>query len=106
MRAWGPYGHHRLMTDPRNATIALRPATSADDRVLDELAQLDSARPLARPALLAVVDDAPVAAISIADGRVVADPFVPSESVVELLRARAGRGATARRGRRLHLRAA
>jgi hypothetical protein len=71
-----------------SSIIAFRSATSDDDRVLSDLAQLDSARPLARPAVLAVVDGEPVAAVSLADGQVVADPFTRTEDVVTLLRAR------------------
>jgi hypothetical protein len=75
------------MSDLRS--VSLRTATEADERVLHELSELDSARTIARPAFLAVVDDEPVAAISLADGRVVADPFERTEHVVELLRMRA-----------------
>jgi hypothetical protein len=71
-----------------NSVIAFRPATSDDDRVLRELSQLDSAREISSPAVLAVVDGAPVAAVSLSDGRVVADPFTRTEDVVALLRAR------------------
>jgi hypothetical protein len=70
-----------------SSIIAFRPATEDDDRVLDELSQLDSKRPLARPAVLAVVDGEPVAAVSLDDGQVVADPFTRTEDVVSLLRA-------------------
>jgi hypothetical protein len=50
---------------------------------------LDSARALRGAALLACVDGAPRAALSLADGRVVADPFHPSDDLVALLRVRA-----------------
>ena len=63
------------MTDFRIPTVALRTATDDDAPVLRDLSGLDSAPDLERPAVLAVVDDEPVAAISLADGRVVADPF-------------------------------
>ena len=72
------------MTDLR--TVSLRAATEDDERVLRELSELDSARSITRPAVLAVVDDEPVAAISLDDGRVVADPFEPTAKVVDLLR--------------------
>jgi hypothetical protein len=71
-----------------NSIVAFRSATSDDSRVLRDLAQLDSARPLTGPAVLAVVDGEPVAAVSLADGQVVADPFTRTEDVVALLRAR------------------
>jgi hypothetical protein len=79
------------MTD--SSTITLRAAGEAEDAVLRELAALDSARPLRRPALLAVVDGRPVAARSLRDDRVVADPFVPTGDVVALLRAARPRAA-------------
>jgi hypothetical protein len=89
------------------STILLHQATAADDAALRELSQLDSARTLSRPALMAVVDDKLLAAISFQDGRVVADPFAETEAAVALLRVRASAMQTAprrRRGLRLALR--
>jgi hypothetical protein len=54
----------------------------------DRLAELDSQRPVTGPALVGEIDGRPAAAISLADGRVVADPFRPTADVVELLRLR------------------
>jgi hypothetical protein len=71
-----------------STVIAFRSATADDDRVLRELSELDSARPMQRPAVLAVVDGQPVAAVSLSDGRIVADPFTRTEDVVTMLRAR------------------
>ena len=71
-----------------SSVIAFRSATADDDRVLRDLSELDSARPVQRPAVLAIVDDAPVAAVSLSDGRIVADPFTRTEDVVAMLRAR------------------
>ena len=65
---------------------------------------LDSARPLAGPALVAEENGAIVAALCLSTGRAVADPFVPSLHLVELLRRHAARRhapAAAQRGRRL-----
>jgi hypothetical protein len=67
---------------------AIRPATAADARALARVAALDSQRPLAAPVLLAEEGGVAVAAISLADGRVVADPFRPSAAAVAGLRAR------------------
>lgn len=71
------------------------------------MAALDSARMPAEPVLLAEVEGTTVAAISLMDGHVVADPFEWTAEIVELLRLRAaqldGRGplpAAARRRRR------
>jgi hypothetical protein len=71
------------MTTP----ITIRQSSDADQRVLRELAELDSAPPIAGPALMAVWDDRPVAAISLDGRREIADPFVRTREVVELLRA-------------------
>ncbi len=82
-----PQGHDLPMFE-NTSTIALRPAAADEDHVLRRLSELDSARPLRRPAVLAVVDGEPVAAISLSDGQIVADPFTRTEDVVELLRTR------------------
>ena len=85
-----PQGDHVRMTNTNstNSIIAFRPATADDDRVLRDLSELDSAKPVERPAVLAVVDGQPVAAVSLSDGRIVADPFTRTEDVVRLLRNR------------------
>lgn len=74
-------------------------ATGSDDRIVAKLAALDSARTPDGPVVIALVDGRPVAAASLVDGRVVADPFQPTADVVELLQARvaASTGAAARR---------
>jgi hypothetical protein len=71
---------------PRLDGVLLRTARADDDADLIRLAALDSARPLAGPALVAEQDDAIVAALCLSTGRAVADPFVPSLHLVELLR--------------------
>jgi hypothetical protein len=71
-----------------SSTIALRTATERDAAILDELSALDSAPRLHAPAVVALVDGRPVAAASLRDASVVADPFVPTADVVELLQAR------------------
>jgi hypothetical protein len=71
------------------STIILQQATAAQDTALRELSELDSARTVSRPALMAVVDDQLIAAISLRDGRVVADPFAETAAAVALLRVRA-----------------
>jgi hypothetical protein len=55
----------------------------------DRLAALDSQRPLTGPALVGEIDGRPAAAISLEDGRVVADPFQHTGQLVALLRMRA-----------------
>ena len=68
------------------ATLTLRRARPEEDHVVRRLAALDSARPLRGEIYLAVAGDRPVAALSTLDGRIVADPFVPTGEVVGLLR--------------------
>jgi hypothetical protein len=68
--------------------VVIRPARDADIAPLHDLAELDSAAPLTGPALVAVVDGRPWAALALDDGRVIADPFRPTAGAVELLRLR------------------
>jgi hypothetical protein len=70
-------------------TLTIRRATSADAAALERLARLDSRRPTAAPHLVADAGGRLVAAVSLADGTAVADPFVPSAPAVDLLRERA-----------------
>jgi hypothetical protein len=68
------------------SSILLQQATADQDTALRELSQLDSARAIGRPALMAIVDGRLVAAASLRDGRIVADPFASTEQAVKLLR--------------------
>jgi hypothetical protein len=79
----------------------LRLAEAGDARVVARLADLDSAPELEGPVLLALLDGDAVAGMSLRDGRVVADPFVPASQAVALLRLRAEHLAGARVRRRL-----
>lgn len=56
---------------------------------LSDLAELDSASPLSGPSLIAVVEDEAWSAVSLADGRVIADPFRATAPAVALVRVRA-----------------
>jgi hypothetical protein len=69
--------------------MTVRLATSADRAALSRLADLEEAAQPAEPVLLGELMQRPVAALSLCDGRVVADPFVPTGELVELLRLRA-----------------
>jgi len=69
--------------------LTLRLATSADRPALAHLAELEQASRPPEPVLLGVVMQRPVAALSLSDGSVVADPFAPTAELVELLRLRA-----------------
>ncbi len=72
---------------PANSYV-IRQATEADTPTLRDLAELDSQRPFAGPALIAESDGIAVAAISLFDERVVADPFERTAVVTQLLRMR------------------
>ena len=69
--------------------VLIRMARDGDLPRLWDLAELDSARPLSGPALVALVDDEAWAAVSLEDSRVIADPFRPTASALALLRVRA-----------------
>jgi hypothetical protein len=56
--------------------ITIRQSTNSDSPELRRLAELDSARPLPGPA---------VAAVSLDGRRSIADPFLPTADVVEML---------------------
>jgi hypothetical protein len=71
-----------------DATVVIRVATPADRDDLRGLAALDSARPLAGTVLVAQSDGEIRAAFSVEEGRAIADPFVPTAGLVELLKAR------------------
>ena len=87
------------------ATILLQHAGAEHDAALRRLSELDSARTIARPALMAVVDGRLVAAAALGTGRIVADPFIETEQAVTLLRLRVaelrGRATGVRARRRL-----
>ena len=85
--------------DPSAAELTIRPARYADSPALERLAAMDSSRPLALGhVLVAEAEGRIVAAVSMHDGRAIADPFVPSADAVASLRlhASAARPAKAR----------
>ena len=75
---------------PATSPVTLRFAFPDDFTDVAGLAALDSSVPPEQPVLLAEVAGEVRAALSLADGSVIADPFYPTASVVDLLRARAG----------------
>jgi hypothetical protein len=82
-------------------SFTIRIAYPDDRAALERLATLD-ARPLpSEPLLVAEVDGEPWAAVSLADGGAVADPFRPSGALVDLLEARREQVAAAGRKARL-----
>jgi hypothetical protein len=98
------------MTKPHNSTVALRVAQNDEAPVVRRLAALDDSRPLDGDVLLALVDGEAVAAVSLRDGRVVANPFLPTADTVRLLSLRAAQmgasAASSQRARIPRLRAA
>ncbi len=78
---------------------AVRFAYPDEAGTLRRLAQLDDASELKGEILVATIDADLVAALSLDDGRVLANPFVLTSDAVELLR-RSGKALTGRRRRR------
>ncbi len=80
--------------------LTLRICGPADGPAVLAVAERDSAPAPAGRVLAAEIDGELIAAIAIASGRVVADPFVPTADAIELLRRRADqiRRAERRRG--------
>src|SRR3954454_6211175 len=85
--AWGEVFRTKRAHGP---TIAIRPAYGDEAEIVRDIALLDSTRPLTGPTLLAVVDGWPVAAGSLTEDRVVANPMVETAEAVDLLRERMG----------------
>ena len=71
------------MTDK---TLTIRPADPTDLAGLNRLAALDSASPPTGEVLVAEVGGELWAAVELASGTAIADPFRPSGELVELLR--------------------
>ncbi len=67
------------------APLVLRPATAVDAAGLERLAALDSAAPLTGDVLLAYAGGDVRAAVSLDNGRSIADPFWRSAELVRLL---------------------
>lgn len=67
----------------------IRHAAHADAETVRELAVLDNQKPLSGRVLIGEIDGRAAAAISLADGRVVADPFQATARLTPLLRMRA-----------------
>ena len=79
--------HHPPLDSQRELLIRL--ARPDDGIMLERLAALDSQAPLGGEALIAELDGVAVAALSLRDGRLTADPFAPTAAVGDHLRLRA-----------------
>ena len=86
------------------ATIQLRLGGADEVDVARRLAELDDAVELEAPVLLAFADGQAIAALSLRDRRVVANPFVPTRDAVALLRLRAEHLSDSRARRRFRRR--
>lgn len=71
------------------APVLIRPASPDDAHAIDRLAALDERTLPQGERLVGVLDGRLVAALEVASGATVADPFVPTAGVVELLGLRA-----------------
>jgi hypothetical protein len=80
-------------TATMTSDLTIRRAYPDDRDALIRLAQLDSGRAPAGAALVAESGGRIVAALDVERGSVIADPFVPTVNIVELLRLHASRAA-------------
>lgn len=78
---------------PRPARIqealSVRLADEGDRTTVEQLAELDSATVPCGRLLIGMVGHTPAAALSLVDGRVVANPFTPTRELIALMRLRA-----------------
>jgi hypothetical protein len=78
-------------THTTQPAVVIRSARREDEIALARLAELDSARPLTGPVLVAEAGDKIVAALEVQTSRTIADPFLPTMDLVALLEVRAAR---------------
>jgi hypothetical protein len=101
--------HRRTRREPEVEPVAIRHAVPADRDTIERLAALDSAEVPTGEILIAEVAGEPRAAIDVAGGRTVADPFQRTRHAVEQLTSRSAelrKAATPRRRLRLSYRTA
>jgi hypothetical protein len=82
---------------PTTEAVVIRRAYPDDAPALGRLATLDSRRPITGAALVAERDGRILAALSLDDGRAIADPFAPTADLVALLRVHAEAASPRRR---------
>jgi len=70
-------------------SYVIRLATEADADALSRLAALDDSAPLEGDVLIGELHGDPVAALSVSDGRSIADPFRPTAHLLATMRVRA-----------------
>ena len=71
------------------APVLIRPASTGDRRAIDRLAALDERELPTGRRLVGELEGRIVAALEIRSGKAIADPFVPTQGIVELLGLRA-----------------
>jgi hypothetical protein len=83
-----PLGRRRR-TATDDAPVLIRPAAANDEPEIARLSALDERELPAGERLIAELGGKIVAALDVRSGRAVADPFVPTSGIVELLGLRA-----------------
>jgi len=71
------------------APVLIRPASRGDARAINRLAALDEHELPHGQRLVGEIEGRVVAALEIRSGKTIADPFVPTQGIVELLGLRA-----------------
>jgi hypothetical protein len=79
----------RPQLEPLWSPLVIRLATAGDQQALRRLSELDSRPTPSGSTLIAEQRGSLVAAVSLLDGDQIADPFVPTADIAELLRTRA-----------------
>ena len=82
-----------MSTHTVDPTVVIRAARGSDGSALEDLARMDSQRPLTGDVVLAEQNGVIVAALSAE--RAIADPFRPTADLLALLRVHSGRPAHA-----------
>ncbi len=88
-RVAAEHRHARRVSNESIGAVALRRATFADRVAVSRLAQLDDTDAPQGDLLLAELDGRLVAALPMAGGQAIADPFVRTQEIVELMNVRA-----------------
>lgn len=78
--------HRRTLSDLLEDGVAVGFARSGDRRELDRLAALDSSESLTGPVVTGRIGGELAAAVSLDDGRTIANPFVSTRDLVDALR--------------------
>ena len=80
---------HKIHSAPLQGDVTVRLAIEADARALRRLAALDSSPPPAGPTVVAEVDGELVAAVPVDGGPAIADPFLRTAALIQMLELRA-----------------